>query len=94
MLLEKDSLDFSFSGLKTAVKREVDLRIEKNGVLTPEDQREIAFEFEEVVICILVKKILRAQEQYKTQNIILAGGVSANTKLKNRLAEMTHEKNI
>lgn len=94
VLLEKDSLDFSFSGLKTAVKREVDLRIEKNGVLTPEDQREIAFEFEEVVICILVKKILRAQEQYKTQNIILAGGVSANTKLKNRLAEMTHEKNI
>ncbi len=91
VLLEKDSLDFSFSGLKTAVKREVDLRIEKNGDLSTEDQKEIAFEFEEVVIRTLVKKLLRAQEKYKTVSMILAGWVSANTKLKNRLEEKSRE---
>lgn len=72
MLLEKESLDFSFSGLKTAVKREIDLRVQKSGHLSEGDICQIAFEFEEVVIRTLVKKIIRSQERYDAQSIVLA----------------------
>ncbi|MBP6981873.1 tRNA (adenosine(37)-N6)-threonylcarbamoyltransferase complex transferase subunit TsaD [Candidatus Gracilibacteria bacterium] len=91
VLLEKESLDFSFSGLKTAVKREIDIRIQKTGTLSDEDREQIAFEFEEVVIRTLVKKLIRAQEQFGGKSIVLAGGVSANTKLKNRLEEKSRK---
>jgi len=60
VLLEKDSLDFSFSGIKTAVKREVDKEIEKSGLLSDDFQKYIAYEFEETVTNILSKKLLRA----------------------------------
>ncbi len=60
VMLEKDSLDFSFSGIKTAVKREVDKEILLHGSLNEEFQRYIAYEFEETVTNILAKKLLRA----------------------------------
>lgn len=91
VLLEKESLDFSFSWLKTAVKREIDIRIQKTGTLSDEDREQIAFEFEEVVIRTLVKKLIRAQEQFWGKSIVLAGWVSANTKLKNRLEEKSRK---
>lgn len=91
VLLEKESLDFSFSWLKTAVKREVDIRIEKSGILSDEDREQIAFEFEEVVIRTLVKKLIRAQEQFWGKSIVLAGWVSANAKLKDRLEEKSRK---
>ncbi len=62
VLLGKDSLDFSFSGIKTAVKREVDREREKNEYLSTEFQKLIAYEFEETVTDILSKKLDRALE--------------------------------
>jgi tRNA A37 threonylcarbamoyltransferase TsaD len=57
--LEKSEFGFSFSGLKSAVKREVD----KRGGLTEEDQKEISYEFQSAVNEVLTYKILEAAKQ-------------------------------
>lgn len=75
MLLEKNSLDFSFSGLKTAVKREVDTRILENhgSSLSNEDIEEISYEVEETISEILSIKLLRALELTDAKMLCLAG---------------------
>lgn len=70
-LLEEGSLDFSFSGLKSAVKREIDARL-IDGKLRPEDEREIAFEFEQAVVCILTTKLFRAAQKHQVSTVLLA----------------------
>ena len=59
-MLEGDSLDFSFSGIKTAVKREVDKEMQAKSVLSDDFKQYIAYEFEETVTDILSKKLFRA----------------------------------
>jgi N6-L-threonylcarbamoyladenine synthase len=89
--LGKESLDFSFSGLKTAVKREIDGRVASNGALTDEDRREIAFEFERTVVEILTRKLFLAAEKTGVRHLALAGGVSANDFLRETIAERASE---
>jgi N6-L-threonylcarbamoyladenine synthase len=76
-LLKEDNFDFSFSGLKTAVKR-----LYEQGDFSVE---EVACEFENAVVDVLVKKTLKAAKTYNAKSILLAGGVSANTTLRNRM---------
>ncbi len=94
VLLEKDSLDFSFSGLKTAVKRQVDKEIEKNWVLSSDFQKYIAYEFEETTTDILSKKLMRAFDKTWANMMLLAGWVSANTVLKEKLIKFSEERDI
>ncbi len=94
VMLEKDSLDFSFSGIKTAVKREVDKEILLHGSLNEEFQRYIAYEFEETVTNILAKKLLRALDHTWAKMMLLAGWVSANSTLRNKLEKVALEKDI
>jgi N6-L-threonylcarbamoyladenine synthase len=54
--LKKDEYDFSFSGLKSAVKREIDKREE----LSLDEKREISFEFENSVVEVLAYKLVNA----------------------------------
>ncbi len=82
--LEKGSLDFSFSGLKTAVLNEAKKHMHKN---------DLAASFQEAVVETLAEKLLRALETLKkkgveVKEVHLAGGVSANL----RLREVIHEK--
>lgn len=94
VLLEKDSLDFSFSGIKTAVKREIDREIEARGELSEDFMRYIAYEFEETVTNILAKKLLRALDQIGSEMMLLAGWVSANSTLRTKLEKMAEEKGV
>ena len=55
---------------------------------------QIAFEFEEVVTEVLSKKIERAVEQKDAKMMLLAGGVSANTKLKDKIQKIANTINI
>jgi N6-L-threonylcarbamoyladenine synthase len=76
-LIKEDNFDFSFSGLKTAVKR-----------LTENESwpvEVIAREFEDAVTDVLVHKTIRAANKYHTKSILLAGGVAANTTLRERM---------
>lgn len=69
--------DFSFSGLKTAV-----LYLIKGKKITPQDAAGIAFSFQESVCEVLAIKLINAAKKYKTKEIHLAGGVSANSRLR------------
>jgi N6-L-threonylcarbamoyladenine synthase len=94
VMLEKQSLDFSFSWLKSAVKREIDKRVTLLWSLSESDMKEIAFEFEHTVTDILSKKLHRAVEQYSVKMILLAWWVSANTVLRSKLEKVSKIQNI
>lgn len=78
-MLNSPDFDFSFSGLKTAVL----YLTQKIGKLTPKIKKEIAREFEDAVVDVLVSKTLRAAEKYKIKTLIVAGGVASNKHLRN-----------
>jgi N6-L-threonylcarbamoyladenine synthase len=75
----EDTWDFSFSGLKTAVMREV-RKIE--GRDQPLPVADLAASFQEAVVDVLVGKALRAASVFKVSDILVAGGVSANRALR------------
>lgn len=77
----REELDFSFSGMKSAIKRYIDSQWE----LTRENIEEIAYATESAITDVLATKLLSAAEKYNISHICLAGWVSANAHLKNRL---------
>ncbi len=77
-MIGTDDYDFSFSGLKTAVL----YTVKKLPQLTPKTKEAIALEFETAVTEILLKKTLRAVEEYSAKAIIIGGGVSANKRIR------------
>ncbi len=91
-MLGKDSLDFSFSGLKTAVLYHCqgqDMKAEsKVGSMTPQQIADIAASFQAAVVDVLVKKTKRAAEKTKAKTILFGGGVAANSELRTRLQQM------
>jgi len=90
-MLHSKNLDFSFSGLKTAVLyliRDIG-PIEK---LSEKTKAQIAFEFENAAIECLVHKTAKAIEKYKIKTLIVAGGVSANKYLKKEMEKKTRKK--
>ena len=82
-MLHSGDLDFSFSGLKTAVRYAV-----QDKVLSETDVQAVARDFEDAVTTVLLKKSLAAVEKYNAKTIIVGGGVSANQHLK-RMFEAT-----
>src|SRR5487761_2203536 len=85
-MLDRPGLDFSFSGLKTAVR--VALR---DRVLGEQDRADAARDFEEAVIETLTEKCRRALVATGRGRIVVAGGVGANRRLRERLAGMVRE---
>lgn len=87
--LLKKGLDFSFSGLKTAVARKVmEIKLDE---LT---RANIAASFERAVVETLCVKALRALEMTSLSTLVVAGGVSANTTLRTSLSCLGKQKNI
>ncbi len=87
----KDSLEFSFSGLKTHVARWV----HENGI-PKNDQtlRDLAAAFQRVVVDTLIDKALLAAESESLKTIVLAGGVSANSSLRQRGRELCGRRGV
>ena len=79
-------LDFSFSGLKTAVVTAV-----QNQPLTPRLVADIAASFEEAAVDVLAIKCEWALEQTGATHLVVAGGVSANRKLRERLTQLSEK---
>lgn len=86
--LEKGSFDFSFSGMKSAVKRYID-SLEK---LTQEDMEYVAYAVEQAITDILTEKLIMAAEKYNISFLCLAGGVSANMRLRERISQVAQER--
>lgn len=83
-MLKKPGLDFSFSGLKTAVMLKVK-EIEKAGGMTDTVRADLADAFQEAAVDTLVGKSVRALKQTGHRRLIVAGGVGANRLLRARL---------
>lgn len=83
-MLHSEDLNFSFSGLKTAVR----YALEKEQDITPEIQATMALEFEDAVTEVCTNKLRKALTEYPADTCILAGGVSANTHLRETLGAM------
>jgi len=89
MIHSKD-LNFSFSGLKTSVL----YTVKKIPELTEKIKQEIAKEFEDSVVDVLVTKTKSAVEQCGAKTLVLGGGVSANKEIRKKLAELAKEMGI
>ncbi len=89
--LNDDSYNFSFSGLKSAVINLVHNEEQRGNVINKED---LATSFQDVVIDVLTKKTLKALKDYNVNNLILAGGVSANSGLRERFCKLCEENSI
>lgn len=107
-LLKGQSLDFSFSGLKTAVLYHV------NGVpgatrsqapagvgagkgaenLSPQELADVAASFQQAVVDVLRIKLRRAAGQTGAKTLVLGGGVAANTPLREALSELAEELDV
>lgn len=88
-MINSHDFDFSFSGLKTSVL----YAIKKNGELTSDDKKEIAYMFEEAVGDVLSTKTLNAIKKYKARTLIIGGGVSANSHLRDVFTNMIKNNN-
>ena len=83
-MTDRPGLDFSFSGLKTFTLNTIH-SVKSDDELTDKDKAQIALAFEEAVVDTLRIKCKRALEQTKLKTLVIAGGVSANTHLRETL---------
>ncbi len=87
-LLHSKDLNFSFAGLKTAVLTQTKL-FEKNSLEQQKQLKaDLAHEFVNAVVDVLTKKIMRAVASTGCQTIVVAGGVGANTQLRNEFSRL------
>lgn len=97
-MIHSHDLNFSFSGIKTAVlyltKDILEKHPEFNGKIPENIKQEIACEFENAVVEVITKKSKEAIKQYGAQTIIIGGGVSANNKIRNDFKLLAQDFNI
>lgn len=79
-MLNSGDLDFSFSGLKTAV-----MVLVRDRLLTDTSKADLAAEFQEAVTEVLAEKAVAACRQRRLSRLVVAGGVGANLRLRQRL---------
>lgn len=81
-MINRPGLEFSFSGLKTFVRNTIAEHTDEQGNIDSQTRADIACAFQESVVSTLAIKCGRALEQTGLQRLIIAGGVSANTRLR------------
>ncbi len=88
--LDHRSLDFSFSGLKTAVVNHVRQRRGRVSL----ERADICASFQEAVVDVLVEKTLRACAAQKINRVVMGGGVAANNRLRQHMTRRCGEEEI
>ena len=91
VMLEKGSLDFSFSGLKTGVLNYINTQKLKGNEIVAAD---VAAAFQLSVVDVLVDKAMTAIKMTKDKKLVLAGGVAANSLLRGQLSEACAKKGV
>ena len=91
IMLEKDSYDFSFSGLKTAVLNYIN-SVKQSG--REINRADVAAGFQQAVIDVIVEKSMAAARKMDYGKLALAGGVAANSKLRAELEKACRKENI
>lgn len=86
-MLHSADLDFSFSGLKTAVLTRVRALEKESGRLTPQNLADLAACTEAAIVDVLAAKALKALKQTGIKRLVVAGGVGANRHLRQQLTQ-------
>ncbi|QEK13680.1 tRNA (adenosine(37)-N6)-threonylcarbamoyltransferase complex transferase subunit TsaD [Crassaminicella thermophila] len=89
--LEQDSFDFSFSGLKSAVLNYLNSQRQKGIEIIVED---VAASFQAAVVDVLVHKTIEGAKKKKVDSIVLAGGVAANSGLREELQKAAKKEGL
>ena len=89
-LLRRDSLDFSFAGLKTAVRTQA-MKLDDTCIQARAD---LAASTQEAIVDVLVRKSLLALERVGAERLVVAGGVGANQLLRRRLDEECSKRHV
>ena len=84
------SLDFSFSGLKTALVRHV----AESGIGDGQQTADLAASFQQAVVDTLTRNVARAAGQHRVQQVIMAGGVAANQVLRRSITELGRSRGV
>ncbi len=82
---------FSFSGLKSAVARHIELAVKNSGPLSQSARADIASSFQEAVVDVLLSKAVLAAKREGIEHLLIAGGVAANSRLRALATERTKE---
>jgi N6-L-threonylcarbamoyladenine synthase len=88
-MTDRPGLDFSFSGLKTFTMNTIN-KTEK----TEQDKADVAYAFQKATAETLSIKCKRALQQTGLKTLVIAGGVSANTKIREELLKMTKKQQV
>lgn len=91
-MTDRPGLDFSFSGLKTAAANTINQYRDENGEIDHQTKADIASAFEDALVDTLVIKSRRALEQTNFKRLVVAGGVSANKTLRDKLAKLMQQR--
>lgn len=85
-MINSDDFNFSFSGLKTSVR----YFIQKNFELPLDEQekRDIAASVQSAIVDVLLHKTIKAAKKHNVKNIVIGGGVSANSILRNKFIQL------
>ena len=84
-------LDYSFSGLKTSFLYFVRDRLKEDPLFIKKNKEDLAASIQKVIVDILIKKLVKSAMQYQVKDIAIAGGVSANSRLRRVLQEKAVE---
>lgn len=89
-MTNRPGLDFSFSGLKTFTRNTLQ-KLADEGEVSEQDKADVAHAFQEAVVGTMIIKCRRAFKHTQMKTLVIAGGVSANTRLREQLAVMAKE---
>ncbi len=89
-MINSGDIDFSFSGLKTAVL----YAVKKHGDLNEQDKKDLAREFEDAVVEVLIKKTKKAIEEVCSNTVIIGGGVSCNKAIRSAFEKLAIGENL
>ncbi len=89
-LLNSHGFNFSFSGLKTAVLT----LVKKQEILNESIKANIAYEFQEAITDVLVKKSFLALKHLNLNQLVVSGGVGANKQLRKKLTQLSSKNNF
>ncbi|MCC7522543.1 tRNA (adenosine(37)-N6)-threonylcarbamoyltransferase complex transferase subunit TsaD [Candidatus Uhrbacteria bacterium] len=91
-MMNDGSFDFSFSGLKTAVRIAWEPWSKMEDARAEQAKRDLAASVQTAIVDVLVEKTMRAAEKYKVNGVLVVGGVSANASLRERMEKAIKER--
>ena len=90
---DKESLDFSFSGLKTSLMYRVK-QLREDGALDNQCRANLSYAYQEAIVDSLVGKTELAVEKYDINSVVVAGGVGANKQLRTKMVDIFSNKGV